>query len=69
MVASQAVTDAAAALARLAAATEQHAAAVTEQVWRVRALGGTWATVGAALGVTRQAASQRYGWQSKHAVP
>jgi len=69
MAASQAVTAAAETLARLAAATEQHAAAVTAQVLRVRALGGTWATIAAALGVTRQAACQRYGRNAKHAAP
>lgn len=33
---------------------------VTEQVAEVLRLGGSWATVGAALGLSRQGAQQRY---------
>jgi hypothetical protein len=64
-----AIDAAAVRLSLMVAAAEQNAFIVAEQVWVVRHYGGTWATVGAALGVTRQAASQRYGRQSKHAVP
>ncbi len=34
---------------------------IRTQVATVRALGGSWTTVGVALGVTRSAAQQRYG--------
>lgn len=33
-----------------------------ETVWDLRAAGTSWAKIGAALGVTRQAAHQRFGW-------
>ena len=51
----------------LARLTELHAArveihkAIAEEVQRVVALGTDWGTVGRALGVSRQAARQRYG--------
>ncbi len=38
-------------------------AQITAGVRQVLALGGTWTTVGIALGVTRQAAQQQYGHQ------
>jgi hypothetical protein len=48
-------------LMRLDQARRDAEAAVAAQVAEVRRLGGSWTTVGVALGVTRQAAQQRYG--------
>lgn len=47
-------------LMRLAAEREDVEARIVEQIRAVLAAGGSWTTVGVALGVTKQAAQQRY---------
>ena len=49
-----------AALPRVAAAGQQAQEYLTHWVRRARALGGTWAQIGAALGMTRQSAWERF---------
>jgi len=47
-------------MALVAAATEIEAA-ITAEVAQMRAQGDSWARIAACLGVTRQAATKRYG--------
>jgi hypothetical protein len=49
-----------AALPRVAAAGQQAQEYLTHWVRRARSLGGTWAQIGAALGMTRQSAWERF---------
>ena len=56
-----AAIDAGIALMRLSGQREDVETQIREQIRTVLDLGGSWATVGAALGVSKQAAWQRYG--------
>jgi len=51
-------------LMALAAAATEIEAAITEEVAQMRAQGDTWARIATCLGVTRQAATKRYGTKS-----
>jgi hypothetical protein len=52
--------DVLARLAPVAAASAQVQESLAAWVHRARALGGTWAQIGAALGITRQSAWERF---------
>jgi hypothetical protein len=56
-----AAIDAGIVLMRMSAERDALDDRIREQVATVRALGGSWTTVGVALNVTRSAAQQRYG--------
>lgn len=57
----EAAIDAGIVLMRLAAERADLDQQIREQVRRVREAGGSWTTVGVALGISKQAAQQRYG--------
>jgi hypothetical protein len=63
-----AALDAVTRLMRLADERRDLDGRITVAVADVLAAGGSWRTVGAALGVTRQAAHHRYGSVSPRAV-